>query len=222
MIDGTPLYPDGFHPSDQGLDLKGLNEAMHIRRIVASTPVKYYFVDFGLSTFRDPSNPRRAIGRDGADQEVPELSETEEYDLFPLDVFILGNVYRKSLLDVGLFLTLLCVCTAKIVCLLQVYTNLEFLRTLVESMVCKNPAERTSSSEALRRFKAIAATKKGSASRWRLRDKSESYCERVVGDTRAVCREVLHITARIVSFPKRLGRYILSVLSSTAEDTSSR
>lgn len=101
MMDGTPLYPDGFHPSRQKMDIDGLNKAKYIRRVDASTPVRYYFTDFGLSTIMDPWKPRRVIGKHGADQEVPELSYIEEYDPFPLDVFILGNVYRKTLLDVS-------------------------------------------------------------------------------------------------------------------------
>lgn len=99
MMDGTPLFPEGFHPSMQERDRHGIDDAKSRRRI--DFPVKYYFVDFGLSRFLRDDGNNIVLGHDGQDQEVPELSYNIPYDAPPVDIFILGNVYRKKFLDVG-------------------------------------------------------------------------------------------------------------------------
>lgn len=96
MMDAFALYPHGFHPvwADSLPDLRG--RARPWPRI--SAPVKYYYVDFGISVHIPPEvQPKRALGGYGQDQEVPELSFTEPYDPFKVDVFILGNVFRKEI-----------------------------------------------------------------------------------------------------------------------------
>lgn len=64
--------------------------------------VLYYVTDFGISTrFTDPNEPRLVRGIDCQDKEVPELSQWTEYDPFPVDIFTLGNVFKKKLLGVS-------------------------------------------------------------------------------------------------------------------------
>ena len=102
MMDGDALYPKGFHPAvlEKTQDFKGW--ARHYDRAdMAIGKVKYYFVDFGLSThFKNPQSSRMVRGIDGRDQEVPELSEYLPYDPFKTDIFILGNVFKKSFCNV--------------------------------------------------------------------------------------------------------------------------
>ena len=50
--------------------------------------------------------PKLATGGYGRDQEVPELSFEDQYDPFKVDIFILGNVFRKEVLDVSMPTTL--------------------------------------------------------------------------------------------------------------------
>lgn len=100
-MDGDSLYPNGFHPSWQNMDSGLLSYARHIHRRDAGG-VKYYFIDFGISTFfEDDQKPRLVTGMNGIDQDIPELSWTECYDPFPVDVRILGNVYRKYFTSVS-------------------------------------------------------------------------------------------------------------------------
>ena len=97
MMDPTPLFPNGFHPVDD-LFLPDLSTlARPLSRIGADPPVKYYFIDFGISVHIPRGHPRLAIGADGLDQEVPELSEFVPYDPFKVDVFILGNVFTQHI-----------------------------------------------------------------------------------------------------------------------------
>jgi len=63
--------------------------------------VKYYYVDFGLSTHFPPdAESRVVVGVAGRDQEVPELSEDVPYDPFKVDVFIIGNMLRNEFQNV--------------------------------------------------------------------------------------------------------------------------
>ena len=103
MLDASSMYPCGFHPASQDMDPSGKKRARERRRR-DSPGVKYYFIDFGISTrFPDDTNKtdRLVTGINGLDREVPELSLHTPYDPFAVDVFILGNVYRKALLDVS-------------------------------------------------------------------------------------------------------------------------
>ena len=102
-MDGTSMYPLGFHPV--------LDNALHD----VSTPapviprsmvgVKYYFIDYGISSYFPPgSQEGLVLGTDGRDQDVPELSDDVPYDPFKVDIFSIGNVFRQSFRDVCLFL----------------------------------------------------------------------------------------------------------------------
>lgn len=95
MMDGEPLYRKGFHPSMPTLDARGKWANPRRRRDVGS--VTYYFTDFGISTRFDGSEPTQLVtGKDGQDQDVPELHCPEPYNPFPVDVFILGNLFRTE------------------------------------------------------------------------------------------------------------------------------
>ena len=102
MMDASPLYPMGFHPMLGHVLPHDITITAPCRPRM-TTPVTYYFVDFGLSTLFSPDDTNRLVtGTDGLDSEVPELSATVPYDPFKVDVFILGNMFRKSFYEVGL------------------------------------------------------------------------------------------------------------------------
>lgn len=62
--------------------------------------VRYYYVDFGMSTRFLPGEPRLVTGQLGRDREAPELSDTVPYDPFKVDVFIIGNLLRQEFHEV--------------------------------------------------------------------------------------------------------------------------
>jgi len=166
MMDGDLLYPTGFHPSHQWLNPVTTADAHHINRRDAPS-VKYYLIDFGISTAfddegkeikdfdvfrkwpkipdidppvddamcaesgaealekvkarlrrlnpnvnldgienRPPPSPKpepppfMVLGKDALDREIPELSLNFPYDPFLVDIFTLGNTYKKDLLQV--------------------------------------------------------------------------------------------------------------------------
>ena len=69
-----------------------------VPRIGAWPPIRYYFVDFGISVkFPADLEPKRTVGIIGLDRDAPELSNTRPYDPFRVDIFILGNVFKKDI-----------------------------------------------------------------------------------------------------------------------------
>ncbi|KAJ8502134.1 hypothetical protein ONZ51_g223 [Trametes cubensis] len=135
MMDADALFPQGFHPmSDMCLPDQISTPTLVLSR--RDTPVKYYFVDFGISTQFGPNDTNRLVtGLDGLDQEVPELSDDVPYDPFKVDIFILGNVFSRLFYEK--------------------YSNLDVLSPLLHEMLNPNPAERPSAAEALQKFQDI-------------------------------------------------------------------
>lgn len=98
MMDGRPLYPEDHHPVHIRLTPDVSQEARYYSR--RDHPVKYYFIDFGMSSHFKDEEPRLVLGAKGADQDAPELSNKIPYDPFMLDIFILGHVYEVQFLQV--------------------------------------------------------------------------------------------------------------------------
>lgn len=99
MFDSSAIYPQGHHPIFESFLPDFITAAPQLSRTAAGG-VKYYFVDFGMSSYFPPDVPRLVIGDKGRDQEVPELSQTRPYDPFMVDIFVVGNVFRRELYDV--------------------------------------------------------------------------------------------------------------------------
>ena len=102
-MDASAMYPEGFHPSWQDRSKDSIAfTSKYIRR--ADTSVKYVFVDFGESTFfRSPDDgPPLVTGARALDHDVPELNNFGiAYNPYLVDVFTLGNVYKKHFCSVS-------------------------------------------------------------------------------------------------------------------------
>lgn len=94
MMDAKSMYSDGFHPVYIGRDRSNTQRARHYTR--SQRPPKYYFIDFGISSYFPPGCDPLVVGRDGRDSEVPELSDTVPYNPFKTDVFIIGNLLKRD------------------------------------------------------------------------------------------------------------------------------
>ena len=81
----------------------GARDARPLSR--SSCNVRYYYIDFGLSTLFKEGDPPLVLGRTGRDKEIPELSNEIPYDAYRADVFALGNLYYKEFLSVRSFPT---------------------------------------------------------------------------------------------------------------------
>jgi hypothetical protein len=95
MMDESAVVPSGSHfcrpwTSDGSL------QRISWRDRCTVTPTKYYYIDFGLSTWYRGDHPDiRVFGRSGQVKTVPELSETVLYDPSKVDVFRLGYTFLK-------------------------------------------------------------------------------------------------------------------------------
>ncbi|EED81145.1 predicted protein [Postia placenta Mad-698-R] len=148
MMDASAMYPRGFHPIRENLLPNTQTAAPHYSRI--DVPVKYYYVDFGISSHIPPDAENRlVVGVASRDQEVPKLSRRKKpYDPFKVDIFMIGNLFCHYFHDV--------------------FSNVEFLEPLIVSMMRHDPALRPSADEALAQWKSIRPVFGGFPVRWRL------------------------------------------------------
>ncbi|KAF9811731.1 hypothetical protein IEO21_06454 [Rhodonia placenta] len=72
MMDARALYPSDHHPVRRGYSLNGANPVTPLARI--DHPVRYYLIDFGMSTRFPPGTSSHVLGTACRDKEVPELS----------------------------------------------------------------------------------------------------------------------------------------------------
>ena len=113
MMDPAGLFPKGFHPDRPELSADGISKVKYVQRRSLKTYPRYYFIDFGISTwFRGPepdgSRPgwelwphRLVLGTMCQDSTVPEMSDVDPYDPFAVDVYLIGSVIRRHLIDVS-------------------------------------------------------------------------------------------------------------------------
>ena len=100
------MYPQSFHPTLRDwLPDNIMIRAPYCSRSRASSPIKYYFIDFGYSSHFSPDETNRlVVGSKGLDGEVPELSDDIPYDPFRLDIFVIGNLFYQTFLTVSVCL----------------------------------------------------------------------------------------------------------------------
>ncbi|KAL6303435.1 hypothetical protein BKA93DRAFT_788470 [Sparassis latifolia] len=170
MMDARSLYPQGHHPVRIETSRDGTRTLSPLSR--SDHPVRYYYIDFGISSYIEKGTSPYVLGRRGRDKELPELSSEVPYNAFKADLFILGNLYKKEFL--------------------QTYLDLEFLQPLVQVMTAHQPDQRPTAEGAFSIFEAIRHALDGSLLRWRLRRKEETAPERVVYDTVAAAREGIY------------------------------
>lgn len=99
MMDWSSLVDEPFHPINSCYSLDGEYEIDIRKRSQAG--VRYYFIDFGLSSwFENKDTPTLATGEDGREQGVPEIHGKTPYDPFKVDIFIIGAFLERELVKV--------------------------------------------------------------------------------------------------------------------------
>lgn len=97
MMDARAMYPEGWHPQDPTRDIQGQwIMGLETRSRTAVGGVRYYFIDFGIST----RNKNLASGQSGQET-APELLRRLKYDPYKVDVWLLGLTYRQYLTEVS-------------------------------------------------------------------------------------------------------------------------
>lgn len=210
MMEADAMFPKGFHPLRRAMDSTG-SKLVHPKRRRDTFPrVRYYYIDFGISSMFGPEDKDRCvIGLEGQDRTVPELSLVEPYDPFLVDVYILGNLFKNAFLDVSnirhfppsRFLTAFLH--------YKKYDNLEFLRFLIEDMMQPFPSARRNSEQILASFSNIIAQQPARSLRWRLKKKTDGRFARILADIDSISYEgiflVKHaICERILTWPNAI------------------
>ena len=96
-MDARAMYPDGFHPCKPSRSYDWKTRAKYFSR--TRCPPRYYLIDYGFSEVYDAAKPRPltyAILSGGV--EPPETKEP--CDPFATDVYLLGMMVRRDILDV--------------------------------------------------------------------------------------------------------------------------
>jgi hypothetical protein len=97
-MDGSNLYKDGWHPMDTWRARDGGDLPLNRKR--SEVEIKYYFIDFGLSTEFGPGQRECLVTGELGRIQAPEQISGSPYDPFKLDVFYLGHVYQTKIVDV--------------------------------------------------------------------------------------------------------------------------
>jgi hypothetical protein len=95
-MDGRRLFPRGWHPQDFECLPSGGDPLPDPPPRTSVGGVRYYFIDFGISTRGTDSITGRHC-----QEPAPELSDTKPYNPFKLDVFVLGKAYQHYLIEVN-------------------------------------------------------------------------------------------------------------------------
>ena len=101
-MDSKCLFPSGHHPVRRASTPDALYPAIHKSRL--HKPVKYFFVDFSMSSFVDLDNslPAEEQANGGRVDPTGMPANKPSRDLFCMDVYMLGVVYREEILTVSL------------------------------------------------------------------------------------------------------------------------
>ncbi|KAI0258489.1 kinase-like domain-containing protein [Gloeopeniophorella convolvens] len=159
MMDASEMYPKPYHPValDRRRDWRGA--AAHYSRTRA--PPRYHLIDLGM-TRRYPDGPGRVLDAadPGADASAPEHASgaPPRCDPFAADVYHLGNVLRRTFLQVRTL-------TSSWLDGSQEYKNFGFIEALVGEMTGEDPARRPRMDEVVARF---AEARRGMCA-WELR-----------------------------------------------------
>lgn len=149
-MDARALYPEGWHPQFP-FRVSDFKRALPSRAIREADHISYYFVDFGLSTYKKCLT----TGVDGQER-APELSDHVPYNPYKLDVYILGMAYKRFFESVSGAAAPISPMSNHVP---QIYRASDFkpLQPLTDFMTPVDPAARPSARAAHDRFKEILA-----------------------------------------------------------------
>ncbi|KAF8872165.1 kinase-like domain-containing protein [Infundibulicybe gibba] len=142
MMDSSRLYREPVHPANiwRTRDYTKPSQFKYTR---TQKPVKYYFIDFGLSRqYVATEEHPLAEPLWGGTQGLPEYETGELVNPFHVDVYCIGNIVRNF-----------------------THVSLEFMDRLVDDMMQANPNKRPTMDEVVARFEKIC----NGLSSWELR-----------------------------------------------------
>ena len=124
MMDPLPLVSEIYHPILDAWNYDGAKRRVEYY-LRTGHPTRYYFIDFGISRrySEDCKSPREPQIM-GGDRSVPEFQDSvDPCDPFPTDIYYLGNLLRKDILQV------------RSMCMLATTVDLRRCHTLLRNIV---------------------------------------------------------------------------------------
>ncbi|KAJ6591915.1 hypothetical protein B0H10DRAFT_1829799 [Mycena sp. CBHHK59/15] len=159
MLDPRHMYPTGFYTGNARYAHRTPGFAARAQVFTRTQrPSKYYWIDYGLAPNTRLRRAGPAAANDlvpyvrGGDKSIPETQEgSTEANPFKVDVYVMGNLIRKHLVEVGCGpFSILRLSTA-----FQRYSGLQSLNPLVASMCQDRPQDRPTMATATRRLDDI-------------------------------------------------------------------
>lgn len=157
MMDARHLFAEPFHPfyQDHSLDAKRVIQPRYSR---TEKGVRYYFIDFGYSTwFQNPNMHRTAVGVD-AREAAPEQKTGLPYDPFAADVYQLGKMIHDDIIPIT--------------------NSLKFVLPLVRKMIREVPTERPTLEQARDQMNTAFIGLSGWRRRWPIVPRNASFEDR--------------------------------------------
>ncbi|CAE6459549.1 unnamed protein product [Rhizoctonia solani] len=157
LMDSRPLYEEPFHPfhQTQSIDVQRLIYPKYKR---SQKGTRYYIIDLGYAKFfRDSHAPLVATGTT-AREIAPEQARCSLYDPFAVDVYQLGVMIRKDLIDN--------------------FDQLEFLLPLTGAMTQDDPNKRPKMESARASMNTAFSRLSGWRYRWPLITKKDDFFDR--------------------------------------------
>lgn len=139
MMDAEDLIPGGWSAFAPNYYFQPDGMVARAVRVKArsSARVKYYFIDFGLSSrFESFASRKLVLGDVAQNLTVPELSKRVPYDAFALDIRMFGDLIRALQTE---------------------FSGLEFLDPVVKKLVSDTPSERLNAQEMVNFLREILA-----------------------------------------------------------------
>ncbi|KAJ7865291.1 kinase-like domain-containing protein [Mycena olivaceomarginata] len=147
VVDPSTMIPGGSHflvpwRASDGITClthfeEGHTDKPYMKSRTQAGPLKYYFIDFGLSVqFRSFEERELVIGEFGRlRKDIPEISGTVPYDPFKVDVRLVGEMMLHEFL--------------------RLYDGLNIIIPFVRKLRREDPARRPDAAAALELFKAL-------------------------------------------------------------------
>ncbi|KAJ7153498.1 hypothetical protein C8R43DRAFT_1187259, partial [Mycena crocata] len=185
MVDSTSLFSDLPHPlkPSERRDLSGPPQTVKTR---TQLPVKYFIIDFNLSTRYSDAGPHLELSGWGGDKTVPEFRTQEQSDPFAVDVYCLGNSIRRYFtedMDPG-------------------KKGFEFMEPLLAEMCRDDPKARPAMPEVVSRFETIRLGLGELKLRSRVAPKNEFIIPGFFRSIEHWVRQIALICKRIAAVPK--------------------
>ncbi|KAH8107720.1 hypothetical protein BXZ70DRAFT_884776 [Cristinia sonorae] len=160
-MDTSGLYPKGFHPIKTDMLPDSYTPVAPLPR--SGQPIRYYFTNFKKSVWRSSPGARKTVlsAVSGKARHEPDKAPRNHHtDQMKSDVEMLGHVLQNQLYSR--------------------YSNLEFLKPLIDQMVIEDLRNRSSSKQALIQWSTIKESLSWPRTKRRLRSRQRSSVFRAI------------------------------------------